>query len=71
MPVQIDTDGAQRLLGRTITSVMRNPPSGEPYELDSETLFLTLDDGSEWKFVGEGYDASGLVITAIWPDEIE
>jgi hypothetical protein len=61
--VTIGTD-VQMLVGRTIVSARREDPSKEKFPMYDETLYLTLDDGSEWEFSGEGYDASSLVIEA-------
>lgn len=60
--VEIDTDGVQQLVGRTIIAVERDSPSKESYPIYDQSLALTLDDGSVWDFRGWGYDASGLEI---------
>ena len=60
-PITIGTDVSQ-LVGRTIIKAERDPPSGKEWQLYEESLTLTLDDGSVWKFVGEGYDYSRLDI---------
>lgn len=61
-PITVDTNGVQQLVGRTIVAAYRYPPSGKPYEMYEESLILTLDDGSEWEFSGNGYDFSQLEI---------
>jgi hypothetical protein len=58
---EVGTD-VERLVGRTIVSAVRTPPSAERYPMYDESLTLTLDDGSVWLFKGDGYDASSLVI---------
>ena len=59
----------QELAGRTIVKVERDPPSKEQWPLNDESLTLTLDDGSVWRFVGEGYDASSLVVEKLVASE--
>jgi YD repeat-containing protein len=63
---EVGTD-VERLVGRTITAAVRNPPSGEDWGHAEESLTLTLDDGSVWEFEGWGYDASGLTVSVTDP----
>ena len=51
-----------RLVGRTIVKARREPRSDAPYQYYEESLFIELDDGSMWTFIGDGYDASRLEI---------
>jgi hypothetical protein len=55
--IEVDTDGVQALVGRTIVSAFREPPSTESWPHGDQTLTLTV-----WRFDGWGYDASGLEI---------
>lgn len=64
--IEVDTDVSQ-LVGRTIVAADRQPPSKEDWPLYDESLTLTLDDGSLWRFDGEGYDASSLRIYVTKP----
>lgn len=59
---EVDTEGVQKLVGRTIVAAHRAPPSKESWPLLDQTLTLTLDDGSVWRFEGDGYDSSSLLI---------
>lgn len=60
--IEVDTDGVQALIGRTIIKADREPPSEDEWPTCDESLTLTLDDGSVWEFFGHGYDTGGLQI---------
>jgi hypothetical protein len=64
-----DADVLARLLvGRTIVAAERTPDTGEPFQLGENTVTLTLDDGAQVEFSGEGYDASACVTFYSAPD---
>lgn len=59
--VEIGSD-VQRLIGRKIVAAEREPPSKDSWPMEDQSLTITLDDGSIWRFEGWGYDACGLQI---------
>lgn len=66
--VEIETD-VQQLVGRKIVTAKRDSPSDpKTWPLNDESLTLTLDDGTIWRFEGEGYDSSRLVIYLTTPE---
>lgn len=62
--IAIDDRGAERLqrliIGRSIVGFEREPHSGEDWSHGENSVTVLLDDGSLLRFIGFGYDSSGL-----------
>ncbi len=48
------------VVGRTIVAIEREPSSGQEWSDGENSVLITLSDGARLRFVGWGYDASGV-----------